>query len=127
MLALPSSNWHAARVTHDCTGSAGLLRAGAAARTPKPQRAAACSTARVWRGGACAQVLEGHGGAVQCVLALPSGDLLTGSNDTTVKLWRGGACVHTLTGHTDTVRRVFCRTIAFLWHQPHTQRSQQQM
>ncbi len=49
-------------------------------------------------------MLEGHGGAVQCVLALPSGDLLTGSNDTTVKLWRGGTCVHTLTGHTDTVR-----------------------
>ena len=67
---------------------------------------AARSTARVWRGGACAQVLEGHGGAVQCVLALPSGDLLTGSNDTTIKLWRGGTCVHTLTGHTDTVRRV---------------------
>ena len=51
-------------------------------------------------------MLEGHGGAVQCVLALPGGDLLTGSNDTTIKLWRGGACVHTLTGHTDTVRRV---------------------
>jgi phospholipase A-2-activating protein len=58
----------------------------------------------VWRAGACAHVLEGHGGAVQCALALPGGDLLTGSNDTTVRLWRGGACVHTLTGHTDTVR-----------------------
>ena len=58
----------------------------------------------MWRGGKCAHMLEGHGGAVQCVLALPSGDLLTGSNDTTVKLWRGGTCVHTLTGHTDTVR-----------------------
>jgi len=63
----------------------------------------------VWRAGACAHVLEGHAGAVQCALALPGGDLLTGSNDTTVRLWRGGACVHTLTGNTDTVRCVGLR------------------
>ncbi|KAL3142952.1 hypothetical protein ABBQ38_003237 [Trebouxia sp. C0009 RCD-2024] len=33
------------------------------------------------------KTLEGHEGPVQCLLLLPNGDFLSGSNDTTIKLW----------------------------------------
>ena len=61
-------------------------------------------TVRFWQGGACVQILEGHSDAVQCLLLLPDGRLLTGSNDRSIKLWEQHKCVHTFQGHTDTVR-----------------------
>lgn len=36
---------------------------------------------------------------MQAVLALPSGEVLTGSSDTTMKLWRGSDCIGTFRGH----------------------------
>ena len=41
---------------------------------------------------------------MQCVVYLPTGEVVSGSNDTTIKIWRKGKCVHTIKGHTDTVR-----------------------
>jgi phospholipase A-2-activating protein len=66
--------------------------------------AAARSTVRVWADGKCAEVLEGHEGAVQAVLFLPSGEIISGSNDNTIRVWAGGRCQHTIAGHSDTVR-----------------------
>jgi phospholipase A-2-activating protein len=63
-----------------------------------------CSTLRLWEDGECKAVLEGHTGAVQCAVYLPSGELVSGSNDNTIRVWRGSECVHVLHGHTDTVR-----------------------
>ena len=63
-----------------------------------------CRTVRFWHGGTCVQTLEGHSDAVQCLLLLPDGRLLTGSNDRSIKLWEQHKCVHTFQGHTDTVR-----------------------
>ena len=63
-----------------------------------------CSTLRVWKDGKCVHVLEGHEGAVQCVIYLPSGEIVSGSNDTTIRVWRDGKCVHVIKGHPDTVR-----------------------
>ena len=64
----------------------------------------ACSTLRVWKDNKCVHVLEGHEGAVQCVVCLPSGEIVSGSNDTTIRVWRDGKCIHVIKGHTDTVR-----------------------
>ncbi|KAE8702211.1 4-hydroxy-3-methylbut-2-enyl diphosphate reductase [Hibiscus syriacus] len=47
---------------------------------------------------------EAHKSAIQAVIKLPSGELISGSTDTTLKLWRGMTCLHAFTGHTDTVR-----------------------
>lgn len=58
----------------------------------------------MWGDDGNAQVLEGHEGPVQCLLVLPDGSLVSGSNDKTVKIWQGTRCVKTLTGHSDTVR-----------------------
>lgn len=58
----------------------------------------------MWDSEGQSQVLEGHEGPVQCLLVLPDGALLSGSNDKTVKMWHGSACVKTLVGHGDTVR-----------------------
>ena len=63
-----------------------------------------CRTVRIWRGGQCYQELADHTGPVQCVLVLPDGGILSGSNDMTIKLWIEGRCKHTFSGHTDTVR-----------------------
>lgn len=63
-----------------------------------------CSTVRVWESGKCAAVLEGHGGAVQAVRFLPSGEVVTGSNDSSIRVWAGAKCAHIIAGHTDTVR-----------------------
>lgn len=63
---------------------------------------------RVWQDGHCIETLKGHEGPVQCLLLLPNGDFLSGSNDTTVKLWSNHKCIHTFPGHTDTVRQVTC-------------------
>ena len=46
-----------------------------------------CRTVRIWRGGQCVQELADHTGPVQCVLVLPDGGILSGSNDMTIKLW----------------------------------------
>ena len=45
---------------------------------------------------------------MQCLLLLPNGDFLSGSNDTTIKLWSNRKCIHTFPGHTDTVRQGPC-------------------
>lgn len=65
---------------------------------------ASCSTLRVWKDQKCIHVLEGHEGAVQCVVYLPSGEVVSGSNDTTIRVWRESKCIHIIKGHTDTVR-----------------------
>lgn len=58
------------------------------------------STVRRWRNGKAVEVLEGHDGPVQSVLSLPSGEVVTGSSDTTMRIWRGSACISTIRGHT---------------------------
>lgn len=58
------------------------------------------STVRRWRNGKAVEVLEGHDGPVQAVLLLPSGEVVTGSSDTTMKFWRGSSCTNTIRGHT---------------------------
>ena len=63
-----------------------------------------CSTLKVWKDSKCAHTLEGHQDAVQCVVCLPTGEIVSGSNDTSIRIWRGGKCIHTIKGHTDTVR-----------------------
>lgn len=68
----------------------------------------ACRTIRIWGDDGNAEVLEGHEGPVQCLLVLPDGSLVSGSNDKTVKIWQGTSCVKTLTGHSDTVRCTWC-------------------
>ena len=65
----------------------------------------ACRKICVWKDGNCIKTLEAHEGPVQCLLLLPNGDFLSGSNDTTIKLWSNFKCVHTFPGHTDTVRQ----------------------
>lgn len=60
----------------------------------------------MWQNGQCQDVLKDHQGPVQCLLLLPNGDFLSGSNDMTIKLWSKQKCIHTFTGHTDTVRQV---------------------
>uniref|UniRef100_A0A0D9WV36 Phospholipase A-2-activating protein n=1 Tax=Leersia perrieri TaxID=77586 RepID=A0A0D9WV36_9ORYZ len=57
-----------------------------------------------WRNGNTVEVWEAHKVAVQTVLKLSSGELFTGSSDSTIKLWKGRTCLHTFTGHADTVR-----------------------
>ncbi len=63
----------------------------------------------MWRGGECVRVLEGHEGPVLSLAVLPSGDVLTGSGDTTIRQWAGATnrCVNVFRGHTDSVRYVF--------------------
>ena len=81
---------------------------GAAHYVKLPHEAQAttvCSSLRVWRDNKCVLVLEGHEGAVQCVVCLPSGEIVSGSNDTTIRVWRDGKCIDVLKGHTDTVRQ----------------------
>lgn len=68
------------------------------------QQMGGCSTLRLWKDGKCTAVLEGHTGAVQCVLYLPSGEIVSGSNDNSIRVWSGEKCLHVLSGHTDTVR-----------------------
>lgn len=58
------------------------------------------STVRRWRNGQAVEVLEGHDGPVQAVLPLPSGEVVTGSSDTTMRLWRGSTCISAIRGHT---------------------------
>ncbi len=61
----------------------------------------------MWRGGKALRTLSGHEGPVLCLAVLPgSGDVLSGSGDTTVRRWSSGtgACTRTYRGHTDTVR-----------------------
>ena len=65
-----------------------------------------CRTIRIWQSGECTATLKDHQGPVQCLLLLPNGDFLSGSNDMTIKLWSKAKCVHTFPGHTDTVRQV---------------------
>jgi len=50
--------------------------------------------------------LTGHTGAVFPLVALPNGNLASGSNDMTVKIWNTNnrSLVYTLTGHTNFVR-----------------------
>ncbi len=72
-----------------------------ASNTSSPRR-----SIRVWKDSKCIETLQGHEGPVQCLLLLPNGDFLSGSNDTTIKLWSNSKCVHTFPGHTDTVRQV---------------------
>ena len=67
-----------------------------------------CRSIRVWQDGQCLETLKGHEGPVQCLLLMPNGDFLSGSNDTTIKLWSKQKCIHTFPGHTDTVRQVTC-------------------
>jgi WD40 repeat protein len=43
--------------------------------------------------------LRGHGGRVRAVTALPDGQIITGSYDSTVKVWRDGTCVRTIQAH----------------------------
>ena len=75
------------------------------------QEECVCSTLRLWKDGECTAVLEGHTGAVQCVLYLPSGEIVSGANDNSIRVWSGGKCLHVLSGHTDTVR---CSTALIL-------------
>ncbi|KAL7206636.1 hypothetical protein ACSBR2_019367 [Camellia fascicularis] len=62
------------------------------------------TTLRRWRKGQPIESWEAHKAAIQAVIKLVSGELVTGSSDTTLKLWKGRTCVHTFVGHTDTVR-----------------------
>ncbi|KVI01961.1 G-protein beta WD-40 repeat-containing protein [Cynara cardunculus var. scolymus] len=61
-------------------------------------------TLRRWKGEHQIEVWEAHKAPIQAVRTLPSGELITGSSDTTIKLWKGSKCAHTFAGHTDTVR-----------------------
>lgn len=73
-----------------------------------------CRTIRVWKEGECVETLPGHEAPVQCLLLLPNGDFLSGSNDTTIKLWSNYKCAHTFPGHTDTVRQDSCHQISWI-------------
>ena len=63
---------------------------------------------RLWRNGQCISVLKGHTGPILCLCALESGDIVSGSGDSTIKKWiiskTGCVCESTWVGHTDTVR-----------------------
>ena len=62
-------------------------------------------TAKVWRDGKCAYTLTGHEGPVLCMVVVPvTGEVISGSGDTTIRVWSGAKCERTITGHTDTVR-----------------------
>jgi WD40 repeat protein len=105
LYVIGGSLWHACRlIVSSLMRQHSRLR-----RQPHESAAHGCRTIRIWDADGNAQVLEGHEGPVQCLLLLPDGSLLSGSNDKTVKIWQGTHCIRTLTGHNDTVR---CRPIS---------------
>lgn len=63
---------------------------------------------RLWRNGQCISVIKGHTGPILSLCALNSGDIVSGSGDSTIKKWiiskTGCVCESTWVGHTDTVR-----------------------
>lgn len=63
-------------------------------------------TIRVWRpsDGALLATLEGHEGPVLALAIAPTGDIISGSGDSTIKVWSENKCIATLRGHSDTVR-----------------------
>ncbi|KAF4348191.1 hypothetical protein G4B88_029686, partial [Cannabis sativa] len=63
-----------------------------------------------WRKGQAVESWEAHKSAIQTIVKLPSGELATGSSDTTIKLWKGKTCTQTFAGHTD--NNVFHKALA---------------
>ena len=54
------------------------------------------------------RIMRGHTGAVLCLIVLPTGELVSGSADTTIKMWNvsSGKLIRTLTGDTNNVNKL---------------------
>lgn len=45
---------------------------------------------KIIKDGKCIDILKGHTDAITCIIILPNGDIVSGSNDTTIIVWRNG-------------------------------------
>jgi phospholipase A-2-activating protein len=57
--------------------------------------------------------LRGHNGFVFAVHVLPSGEIITGSDDKSIKVWNSGSCIQTI-NHPQTVWSITSNTLGDL-------------